>query len=154
MPGINGLDVLKELKNQRPELPVLVLTIHPEEQYAVRVLRAGASGYLTKESAPDELITAIRKISQGKKYVTSTLVEKLVSDLNVDTEKPLHNALSDREFEVMCMIGAGKGVKEIAEELFLSEKTISTYRSRILEKMGMKNNAELIRFAIKHGLVE
>jgi len=154
MPGRSGLDVLKKLRKQRPELPVLVLTIHPEEQYAVRVLRAGASGYLTKESAPDELITAIRKISQGKKYVTSTLVEKLVSDLNVDTEKPLHNALSDREFEVMCMIGAGKGVKEIAEELFLSEKTISTYRSRILEKMGMKNNAELIRFAIKHGLVE
>ena len=98
MPGRSGLDVLKELKNQRPELPVLVLTIHPEEQYAVRVLRAGASGYLTKESAPDELTAAIRKISQGKKYVTSTLVEKLVSDLNVDTEKPLHNALSDREF--------------------------------------------------------
>jgi len=154
MPGINGLDVLKELKNQRPELPVLVLTIHPEEQYAVRVLRAGASGYLTKESAPDELTAAIRKISQGKKYVTSSLAEKLVSDLNVDTEKPLHNALSDREFEVMCMIATGKGVKEIAAELFLSEKTISTYRSRILEKMNMKNNAELIHYAIKHGLVE
>jgi two-component system invasion response regulator UvrY len=154
MPGRNGLDVLKELKKQRPELPVLVLTIHPEEQYAVRVLRAGASGYLTKESAPDELTAAIRKISQGKKYVTSSLAEKLVSDLNVDTEKPLHNALSDREFEVMCMIATGKTVKQIGEELFLSEKTVSTYRSRILEKMGMKNNAELIYYAIKHGLVE
>jgi two-component system invasion response regulator UvrY len=154
MPGRNGLDVLKELKKQRPELPVLVLTIHPEEQYAVRVLKAGASGYLTKESAPDELTAAIRKISQGKKYVTSSLAEKLVSDLNVDTEKPLHNALSDREFEVMCMIATGKTVKQIGEELFLSEKTVSTYRSRILEKMGMKNNAELIHYAIKHGLVE
>jgi len=154
MPGRNGLDVLKELKKQRPELPVLVLTIHPEEQYAVRVLKAGASGYLTKESAPDELTAAIRKISQGKKYVTSSLAEKLVSDLNVDTEKPLHNALSDREFEVMCMIATGKTVKQIGEELFLSEKTISTYRSRILKKMSMKNNAELMHYAIKHGLVE
>jgi two-component system invasion response regulator UvrY len=154
MPGRNGLDVLKELKKQKPELPVLVLTIHPEEQYAVRVLKAGASGYLTKESAPEELTAAIRKISEGKKYVKSSLAEKLVSDLNVDTEKPLHNALSDREFEVMCMIATGKTVKQIGEELFLSEKTVSTYRSRILEKMGMKNNAELIHYAIKHGLVE
>ena len=154
MPGRNGLDVLKELKKQKPELPVLVLTIHPEEQYAVRVLKAGASGYLTKESAPEELTAAIRKISEGKKYVTSSLAEKLVSDLNVDTEKPLHNALSDREFEVMCMIATGKTVRQIGEELFLSEKTVSTYRSRILEKMGMKNNAELIHYAIKHGLVE
>lgn len=154
MPGINGLDVLKELKKQRPKLPVLVLTMHPEDQYAVRVLRAGASGYLTKESAPDELTAAIRKISQGKKYVTSTLAEKLVSELKVDTEKPLHNALSDREFEVMCLIAEGKTVKEIAEKLFLSEKTVSTYRTRILEKMNMKNNAELIHYAIKHGLVE
>jgi two-component system invasion response regulator UvrY len=154
MPGRNGLDVLKELKKQKPELPVLVLTIHPEEQYAVQVLKAGASGYLTKESAPEELTAAIRKISEGKKYVTSSLAEKLVSDLNVDTEKPLHNALSDREFEVMCMIATGKTVKQIGEELFLSEKTVSTYRSRILEKMGMKNNAELIHYAIKHGLVD
>ena len=154
MPGRNGLDVLKELKKQKPELPVLVLTIHPEEQYAVQVLKAGASGYLTKESAPEELTAAIRKISEGKKYVTSSLAEKLVSDLNVDTEKPLHNALSDREFEVMCMIATGKTVRQIGEELFLSEKTVSTYRSRILEKMGMKNNAELIHYAIKHGLVE
>jgi len=154
MPGLNGLDALKQLRNQRPDLPVLVLSIHPEEQYAVRVLRAGASGYLTKESAPDELISAIRKVSMGGKYVTPSLAEKLASDLVADGKKPLHETLSDREYQVLCMIASGKTVTEIAEELFLSEKTISTYRSRILEKMKMKTNAELIHYAIKHGLVE
>lgn len=154
MPGLNGLDALKQLRSQRPDLPVLVLSIHPEEQYAVRVLRAGASGYLTKESAPDELISAIRKVSMGGKYVTPSLAEKLASDLVVDGKKPLHETLSDREYQVLCMIASGKTVTEIAGELFLSEKTISTYRSRILEKMKMKTNAELIHYAIKHGLVE
>ena len=154
MPGINGLDVLKQIKAQRPKLPILVLTMHPEDQYAVRVLRAGASGYLTKESASDELITAIRKISAGRKYVSSSLAEKLAFGLEVDAEKPPHETLSDREYQVMCMIGSGKTVKEIADELFLSVKTISTYRTRILEKMNMKNNAELTHYAIKQGLVE
>jgi two-component system invasion response regulator UvrY len=154
MPGLNGLDALKQLRSQRPDLPVLVLSIHPEEQYAVRVLKAGASGYLTKESAPDELISAIRKVSMGGKYVTPSLAEKLASDLVADGKKPLHETLSDREYQVLCMIASGKTVTEIAEELFLSEKTISTYRSRILEKMKMKTNAELIHYAIKHGLVE
>lgn len=154
MPGMNGVDILNQLKNQRPELPVLILSMHPEEQYAVRVLRAGASGYLTKESAPDELIAAIRKVSAGKKYVSSSLAEKLAFELETDTEKPLHETLSDREYQVMCMIASGKTVKEIAEELFLSVKTISTYRARILKKMIMKNNAELTYYAIKHGLVE
>lgn len=154
MPGINGLDVLKQLKSQRPELPVLVLTMHPEEQYAVRVLRAGASGYLTKESASDELITAIRKVSVGRKYVSPSLAEKLVFELEVDTVKPLHEILSDREYQVMCMIAGGKQIKQIAEELYLSKKTISTYRSRILEKMKMKNNAEITRYAIKNKLVD
>ncbi len=154
MPGLNGLDTLKQLRTQRPDLPVLVLSIHPEEQYAVRVLRAGASGYLTKESAPDELISAIRKVSMGGKYVTPSLAEKLASDLVADGKKPLHETLSDREYQVLCMIASGKTVTEIAGELFLSEKTISTYRSRILEKMKMKTNAELIHYAIKHGLVE
>ncbi len=128
--------------------------MHPEDQYAVRVLRAGASGYLTKESASDELITAIRKISAGRKYVSSSLAEKLAFGLEVDAEKPPHETLSDREYQVMCMIGSGKTVKEIADELFLSVKTISTYRTRILEKMNMKNNAELTHYAIKQGLVE
>lgn len=154
MPGRNGLDVLKQLKINRPTLPVLILSIHPEKQYAVRVLKAGASGYLTKESAPDELIAAIRKVSLGGKYVSSSLAEKLAFDLEIDVEKPLHETLSDREYQVMCMIASGKMVQEIAEELSLSVKTISTYRSRILEKMRMENNAELIRYAIQNRLVD
>ncbi|TKJ30852.1 DNA-binding response regulator [bacterium (candidate division B38) B3_B38] len=154
MPGRSGLDVLKQLKSQKPELPILVLTMHPEEQYAVRVLRAGASGYLTKESAPNELIKAIRKVSQGRKYVSSSLAEKLAFGLEIYSERPLHETLSDREYEVMRMIASGKRVKEIAEELFLSIKTISTYRSRILEKMKMKSNAELMHYAIQNKLVD
>jgi DNA-binding NarL/FixJ family response regulator len=154
MPGINGLDVLKQIKSQKPKLPILALTMHPEEQYAVRVLRAGASGYLTKESASDELITAIKRVSTGRKYVSSSLAEKLAFGLEVDSEKPLHENLSDREYQVICMIASGKTVKEIAGELFLSAKTVSTYRTRILEKMNMKNNAELTHYAIKQGLVE
>jgi two-component system invasion response regulator UvrY len=154
MPGRDGVDILKQLKSKKPHLPVLVLSMHPEEQYAVRVLKAGAAGYLTKESAPDELITAIRRVSRGRKYVSSFLAEKLAFDLERDTQKPLHETLSDREYQVMCMIASGKRAKEIAEELYLSVKTVSTYRSRILEKMKMKNNAELMHYAIKHELVE
>ncbi len=153
MPGINGLDVLKQIKAQKPKLPILVLSVHPEEQYAVRVLRAGASGYLTKESVPDELIAAIRKAYDGGKYVSSSLAEKLAFDLEVEREKPLHETLSDREYQVMINIAQGKKVKDIAEELFLSEKTISTYRSRILEKMGMEKNEELVRYALNNHLI-
>ena len=149
MPGISGLDVLKHLKSERPDLPVLMLSMYPEEQYAVRTLKAGASGYLTKESASDELIAAIRKVSSGGKYVTSSLAEKLASCL-----KPVHERLSDREYQVVRMIASGKTVTEIAEELSLSVKTISTNRSRALIKMGMKTNAEITYYAIKHGLVE
>ncbi len=154
MPGISGLDILKQLKDEKPELSVLVLSMYPEEQYAVRVLRAGASGYLTKESAPEELIAAIRKASKGGKYISSSLAEKLAFDLETDAERPLHETLSDREYQVMRMIASGKTGKEIGEELFLSVKTISTYRARILEKMEMKSNAELTHYALKHGLVE
>ena len=154
MPGRSGLEILKELKSEKPELSVLILSMHPEEQYAVRVLKAGASGYLTKESAPDELIAAIKKASIGRKYVSSSLAEKLALYLEIDDERPLHETLSDREYEVMCMIASGKTITEIARELFLSIKTISTYRSRILEKMGMKSNAELTHYALKHELVE
>jgi len=153
MPDRGGLDILKELKSQRPELPILVLSIHPEEQYAVRALKGGASGYLTKESAPDELIMAIRKASLGGKYISSSLAEKLAFDLETGIEKLPHETLSDREYQVMCMIALGKRVKEIAEELSLSKKTISTYRSRVLQKMQMKNNAELTRYAILNRLV-
>jgi len=154
MPGGNGLDILKQLKDEKPELSVLVLSMYPEEQYAVRVLRAGASGYLTKESAPEELIAAIRKASTGGKYISSSLAEKLAFDLEIDAEKPFHETLSDREYQVMRMIASGKTGKEIGEELFLSVKTISTYRARILEKMEMKSNAELTHYAIKYRLVE
>ncbi len=153
MPGRNGVDVLRQLRSERPQLPVLMLSIHPEEQYALRALKAGASGYLTKESAPDELVAAIRKVSWGGKYVSSSLAEKLAFELETGHEQAPHEALSDREYQVMCMIASGKTVMEVAQELSLSEKTISTYRSRILEKMKMKNNAELTYYAIKNQLV-
>jgi two-component system invasion response regulator UvrY len=154
MPGMTGLEALKQLKNDRPKLPVLILSMHPEEQYAIRVLRAGASGYLTKESAPDELITAIRKISQGRKYITPSLAERLASEFEADSEKPLHDILSDREYQVLRMIAAGKTVKYIAKELSLSIKTVSTYRTRIMEKMNMKTNAEVMHYVIKHQLLD
>jgi DNA-binding NarL/FixJ family response regulator len=154
MPGISGLDVLKQLKVEKPDLPILILSMYPEEQYAIRTLKAGASGYLTKESAPEELIGAIRKVCSGGKYVTSSLAEKLVSYLEVDLERPVHDLLSDREFQVVIMIASGKTVTQIADELSLSVKTISTNRSRALRKMGMKTNAEITYYAIKHGLVD
>ena len=154
MPGRSGLEILKEIKAERPKLAVLILSMHAEEQYAVRALRAGASGYLTKASAPDELIGAIRKVSSGRKYVTSSLAEKLAIELDIDTKKPPHEALSDREYQVMLMLASGKSVTEIADELCLSVKTISTYRTRIMEKMSMKKNAELTLYAIQNRLVE
>ena len=154
MPGISGLDVLKQIKNEKPKLPVLILSVYPEEQYAVRVLRAGAAGYLTKESALDELISAIRRIAQGRKYITSSLAERLATAVESDTDRPPHETLSDREYQVLLLIASGKAVKQIAEELYLSEKTISTYRSRILEKMSMKTNAELTHYTIKHHLLD
>ncbi|MFZ7112781.1 MAG: response regulator [Desulfatiglandales bacterium] len=153
MPGRNGLEILKEIKTNLPKIPVLILSMHPEEQYAVRALRAGASGYLTKASAPQELIGAIRKAARGGKYVTASLAEKLAFELDADVEKPPHEALSNREYQVMLMLASGKTVGEIAEELCLSAKTISTYRSRIMEKMGMKKNAELTLYAVKNELV-
>jgi two-component system, NarL family, invasion response regulator UvrY len=154
MPGMSGLEVLKQMKIEKPKLPVLVLSMHPEEQYAVRVLRAGASGYLTKESAPDELITAIRKISQGRKYITSSLAERLASEINLDSEKPPHETLSNREYQVLRLIAAGKTISQIAEALSLSIKTVSTYRTRIIEKMNMKTTAELMHYAINHHLID
>jgi DNA-binding NarL/FixJ family response regulator len=154
MPGKAGIDVLAQLKYERSKLPVLMLSMHPEEQYAVRALRAGASGYLTKESAPDELVAAIRKVSTGSKYVSASLAEKLASIVQKGCEELPHQTLSDRELRVMCLIASGKTVSEIARELSLSVKTISTYRSRILEKMRMKNNAELTRYAINNSLID
>ena len=153
MPGRGGIDTLKQLKIEKPEIPVLILSMYPEDQYALRAIKAGASGYLTKESAPEELIGAIKKVARGGKYVSTDLAEKLVENLGKDTEKPDHTMLSDREYQVMTMIATGKTVKEIGDELSLSVKTISTNRTRALEKMGMKNNAEFTYYAIKQGLV-
>src|SRR6185503_4377405 len=154
MPNKNGLDVLKQIRAESPRLPVLILSMHAEDQYAIRVLRAGAAGYLTKESAPAKLVQAIRKVVRGGKYVSQSLAEKLVYDLDSDSVRPPHEVLSDREYQVLCMLASGKTVTMIAEELGLSVKTISTYRVRILEKFNMKNNAELTRYAIKEGLVD
>lgn len=154
MPGGGGLSVLNELKSLKPDLAVLVLSMHPEDQYALRVLKAGASGYLTKDSAPEELIEAIRRVSQGGRYISAAVAERLASTLTTDLDNLPHETLSDREYQVMCMIAAGKTVNEIAHELCLSVKTISTYRSRLLEKMRMKSNAELTRYAIQNDLVD
>ncbi len=149
MPGRSGLEVLREIKKSRPKLPVLVLSMHPENQFAVRVLKRGASGYMTKESAPDELVGAIKKVLGGGRYVSPSLAEKLASYLSSDQQKPPQELLSDREFQVLRLIASGKIVSEIARELSLSVKTISTYRTRILEKMDLRNNAELMHYAAK-----
>jgi DNA-binding NarL/FixJ family response regulator len=153
MPGITGLDILKELKSRKPSLPVLMLTIHPEEQYAVRAFRAGASGYLTKGCTPDELIDALNRISSGGNYVSSSLAERMALNLGTDIDRLPHESLSDREYQVMCMLASGKKVKEIATELILSIKTVATYRSRILSKMKFRNTVELTRYAILNDLL-
>ncbi len=152
MPGRSGLDILKQLKAERPRLPVLVVSMHPEEQYAMRALKAGASGYLTKESAPDELVVAVQKILEGGKYVSQSLAERFVTELSKPSDKPLHDLLSDREYEIFCLIASGKTVSEIGDDLALSVKTVSTYRSRIIEKTNLKTNAEITRYVIENGL--
>lgn len=154
MPGHSGLDILKELEHERPKLPVLVLSMHSEDQFAMRVLRAGASGYLTKDSAPDELVKAVRKVARGGKYVSPLLAEKLAYEIGPDSNKLPHETLSDREFQVLRMIATGKAVGEIATELSLSPKTISTYRARLLQKMNLTSNAELIHYAIQNHLID
>lgn len=153
LPDTDGLEVLKLVKKEKAKQVVLMLSMYPEEQYAVRALKAGAAGYLTKDTASEELIAAIRKIAKGGKYVTLSLAEKLAAYLDTDAQDAPHEALSAREFQVMRLIGEGKSVGEIAEELFLSVKTVSTYRTRILEKMEMSKNAEIMRYAIKQGIV-
>jgi DNA-binding NarL/FixJ family response regulator len=154
MPRMDGLDVLKQLKIDKPKLPVIVLSVHPEDQYAMRVLKAGASGYVTKASAPDELVNAIRKVCRGGKYISPTIAEKLAFQLDADFKEMPHELLSDREYQVLCLLASGKSVTQIAEQLALSVKTVSTYRARILEKMDMKNNAELIHYAVQNKLVD
>ena len=153
MPDGNGLDTLKQVKKEKPDLPILMLSIYPEDQYAIRTIKAGVSGYLTKDSAPEELVEAIRKVARGGKYISASLSEKLAEYLENKSERALHENLSDREYQVMVMIAAGKTVSQIAEEMCLSVKTISTNRSRALAKMGMKNNAQFTHYAVKQGLV-
>jgi two-component system invasion response regulator UvrY len=154
MPGRGGLDILKDVRRERPETRVLVLSMHPEDQFAVRMLKAGAAGYLTKETAPSELVAAVRKVMSGGKYVSASLAEKLAFDVDRDNDRPRHEKLSDREFQVMRRLAAGLTVQQIAEELMLSPKTISTYRARVLEKLELKSNAELIHYAIQNQLVD
>jgi two-component system invasion response regulator UvrY len=153
MPGKNGLEALKVIKAEAPSIPVLVLSIHPEELYAIRVLKAGASGYLTKESAPEELVKAVRMVMLGRKYITPSLAEKMASNLDSDFSKLPHELLSDRELDVLKLIAGGKTVSEIAVDLSLSVNTISTYRSRVLEKMNLKSNSELTFYAISNNLL-
>jgi two-component system invasion response regulator UvrY len=153
LPGKSGLDLLKDLKAEWPKLPVLVLSGHKEENFAVRVLKAGAGGYMTKESAPEELAKAVRKVLAGGRYVSPALAEKLALGVNKDLTRNLHETLSDREYDVMSRIASGRTVTEIAEDLSLSGKTISTYRARVLEKLGVKNSAEIVQYAIRNGLV-
>jgi two-component system, NarL family, invasion response regulator UvrY len=154
LPGRSGLELLKEIKAGFPKLPVLVLSTYPEAQFATRMLRAGASGYLNKESSPEVLIQAIRRVLAGGKYISSSVAEHLASELGMDTSKPVHALLSDREYEVMLRIASGQTVGEVAEELHLSVKTVSTYRTRILEKTGFRNNSEMAQYAIRNQLIK
>lgn len=154
MPKRGGLDVIDEIKQIQPNIGILILSIYPEEQYAIRALRTGASGYLTKASAPNELINAIHKVLSGGKYISLSLAEILASEIDRYSSQQPHKRLSDREYQVMCMLAAGKTVTEVANELNLSVKTISTYRARILEKMNMKNNAQLTFYAVENHLIE
>jgi two-component system, NarL family, invasion response regulator UvrY len=154
LPGRSGLDVLRQLKQERPRVPVLVLSVHPAEQYAVRALRAGASGYLTKDLAAEELVTAVRHVTRGERYLTPTVADRLADALDKPVDRYPHEDLSDREFQVLALLGSGKRVKQIAEELCLSYNTISTYRSRILTKLGLTTDAQLVRYAIEHELTD
>jgi DNA-binding NarL/FixJ family response regulator len=154
MPGKSGLDILDDLHRLRPKLPVLLLSMHPEKQFARRALKSGAAGYLTKESVPEEIKQAVRRVQAGGRYVSAALAEKLAFDLGREADTPVHELLSDREFQVLRMIASGRTVKQIADEIALSVKTVSTYRARILLKTGMKTTAELIRYALQTQLVD
>jgi two-component system invasion response regulator UvrY len=153
MPGRSGLDILKDIRQINPTLPVLVLSMHAEEQFATRMIKAGAAGYLNKESAPEELVKAIRKVYGGGRYVSAAQAERMVAEIAGDTSKMPHELLSDREYEILCLFASGRTATQVAQQLSISVKTVSTYRSRILEKMRMSTNAELTHYAIKNGLV-
>jgi len=153
MPGLSGLDILQDITGERPQIRVLVLSMHPEEQYAIRVLKAGAAGYLTKEEAAEELVSAIRQVAKGGTYVGGHLAQTLAAAVRSDWDLLPHHLLSDREFQVMRMLALGRRVRDIAEELSLSEKTITTYRARVLEKMRLRTNVEITRYALRHRLI-
>jgi len=154
MPDKHGIEVLKQLKNNQPQLPVLMLSMHPEEQYALRSMKAGAAGYLNKQSAPLQLVTAIRQVAIGKKYISTELAEQLANGLSQGYQELLHQTLSNREYQTLCLMASGKKLSEMAEIMTLSPKTVSVYRSRLLEKMKLKNNAEAIHYAISNHLIE
>jgi two-component system, NarL family, invasion response regulator UvrY len=153
LPGRSGIDIIADIKLRAPDTKILILTMHPEDRFAIQALKAGASGYITKNNASKSLVAALRKISEGRKYISSNLAEQLAMELEMNYEKPLHESLSTREFEVMRLIVEGKAVRDIAELLCISANTVASYRSRILEKMKMKNNAEIIRYAIEQKLI-
>jgi two-component system, NarL family, invasion response regulator UvrY len=152
MPDRSGIDILKQIKKEYPKIPVLMLSMHEEGLYAIRALKAGASGYITKQSAPAELMAAIHQVARGRKYLTATLAEAMADSLGANYERSPHETLSDREYQTLCLIASGKGLTDVAEEMRLSVKTVSVYRARLLEKMKLKNNAELTHYAIKNGL--
>ncbi len=154
MPNRNGIDTLKQLKKEFPRLPVLILSMHPEEHYAVRALKAGAAGYLTKQSAPDQLVTAIRQVAQGRKFVSAAVAAELADAISTTDDKLPHERITDREYQVLTLIASGKTLTQIADALNLGVATVSTYRARLLEKMGLRNTAELIRYGLEHGLVD
>jgi DNA-binding NarL/FixJ family response regulator len=153
MPGRSGLDALQQIKQSSPKLPVLIMSMHPEDQYALRVLKAGASGYLQKETIHDDIVKAIETVLLGKKFITPSIAEKLADFIDADASRQLHESLSDREFDVMKLLATGKSVTEIGEQLSLSATTISTYRSRVMEKMNMRSNADLTRYSLENGLI-
>jgi two-component system, NarL family, invasion response regulator UvrY len=153
MPGRSGLDALQQIKLSHPDLPVLILSIHPEEQYALRALKSGASGYLSKDTAPDELVKAVQKVLLGKKYISQAIAEKLANSFSADASMQPHESLSDREFDVMKFLANGKSVSEIADALSLSVTTVSTYRARIMAKMNLRSNSDLTKYAIEHSLL-
>jgi two-component system invasion response regulator UvrY len=154
MPGLSGLEALRDLHRRRPRLPLLVLSIYPEEPYAVRALVAGAAGYINKGSPPDEIINAIRTVAAGHRYITAPVAQGLASYVNSAASKPPHTLLSNREYQVLCLLASGQSVSEVARQLALSVKTISTFRARVLRKLGLQRNADLVRYALQHGLIE
>lgn len=153
MPGLSGLEALHELRRRHPKLPILILSMYPADQYAVRTLKAGAAGYLNKGSAPEELISAIRKVAAGRRYLSEDVAQCLAAHVDNEVDKPAHERLSDREFQVLCLVAGGRSVTEIAAELGLSVKTVSTFRARVLEKLGLRATADLVRYALDHGLI-